>query len=374
MIPVSRPSVGEKELARVSEVFDTGWLGMGALVREFEETVGSYLGVEQVVAVNTGTSAIHLALDSLGLAPGDQVIVPSLTFAATIQAVLSTGAEPVFADIDPDTLNITPEDVAQRLTERTRVILPVHYCGSPCDMDELIALAGPRSISLVEDAAHAFGSFYKGRRIGALEGPISCFSFDPIKVITCGEGGAVTTGDPELAEAMRKKRILGIDTDTWSRYQHRRNWFYEVVTEGYRYHMSNISAAIGLEQFKRVEEFISRRQAIVRRYDEGLAGLEGVITLRKDIKSIAPFMYIIRVPGCRDALMDYLKEKGIGTGIHYIPNHLHPLFSRFFNPEKPLPQTDLVFREILTLPLFFELSDRDVDMIVGAIADFFKKP
>jgi len=372
MIPVSRPSVGENELARIREVFATGWLGMGALVREFEERVGALLGVEHVVAVNTGTSAIHLALNSLGIGPGDEVVVPSLTFAATIQAILAVGAEPVFVEIDPDTLNVTAEDISRSLSPRTRVILPVHFCGSPCDMDSLTSLAAPRKIHVVEDAAHAFGSSYKGRKIGALGNTTACFSFDPIKVITCGEGGAVTTSDPELAESLRRKRILGIDSDTWSRYQHKRNWSYEVVTTGYRYHMSNINAAIGLEQIKRLDEFVERRRAIVGRYDEGFKGFDGVITLKKDINSIAPFMYIIRVPEHRDALKDFLKEKGIDTGIHYIPNHLHPLFSRYA-PAGSLPRTEAVFREILTLPLFFELSDSDLDWIIESIVNFFKK-
>lgn len=253
LIPVSRPSLGEEELASVRTVFDSGWLGLGAQVLEFEQNLQKFLGAKHVVCTNTGTTALHLALDVLGIGKGDEVIVPSFTFVATIQAITATGATPVFCDIHADDLNMDAGDVRKKITRRTKVILPVHYRGIPCDMDAIHALVKERNITVVEDAAHAFGSSYKGKKIGSFRN-IACFSFDPIKNITCGEGGAVVFQDDALLEKVQQKRILGIDKDTWSRYRNERSWFYDVVTQGYRYHMSNINAAIGLVQWENLKK------------------------------------------------------------------------------------------------------------------------
>jgi perosamine synthetase len=250
MIPVSRPSIDHEELKALEPIFESGWLGLGSTVFAFEETIKNYLGAKNVIAVNTGTAALHIALEGFGIKAGDEVIVPSLTYAACIQAITATGATPVFCEVSEDTLLMDIDDVASRITAKTRAIMPVHYCGNPCDMDNLLNLAEKHQLTIVEDAAHAFGSTYKGRKIGSF-GHATCFSFDPIKIITCGEGGAVVLSDDDIAEQIRRKRILGIDKDTWHRYQNRRSWFYEVTTQGFRYHMSNINAAIGLSQFKK---------------------------------------------------------------------------------------------------------------------------
>ncbi|MDD1676828.1 MAG: DegT/DnrJ/EryC1/StrS aminotransferase family protein, partial [Methanomicrobiales archaeon] len=247
MIPVSRPMLGDVELAAVREVFDSCWLGMGAQVLAFETELAHFLEAKNVVCTNTGTTALHLALDALGIGKGDEVVVPSLTFVATIQAITATGATPVFCDVNASDLNMDVDDAAARITSRTKVILPVHYRGFPCDLAAIYDLACDRDLFVVEDAAHAFGSSYKGKKIGSFQS-IACFSFDPIKNITCGEGGAIAFEDPEILPVLQQKRILGIDKDTWSRYRNERSWFYDVVTQGYRYHMSNISAAIGLVQ------------------------------------------------------------------------------------------------------------------------------
>src|SRR3989339_538560 len=253
MLPVSRPSTGKEELDAIEKVMKTGWLGLGSVVFDFENLLKEYLGVKNIIAVNTGTSAIHIALDAFGIKAGDEVVVPSMTFAATVQAILVTGATPVFCEVKADTLNLDIEDVKKRITSKTKAIIPVHYCGQACDMDALLAIAEPKGIKVIEDAAHAFGSGYKGKKIGSF-GHAACFSFDPIKNLTCGEGGAVALNDDELAEKIRRKRILGIDKDTWHRYRNERTWFYEVTDTGFRYHMSNINAAIGIEQFKKFDK------------------------------------------------------------------------------------------------------------------------
>lgn len=369
MIPVQRPYLGEEELRAVGGVFDTRWLGMGSITKAFEDKLREFLGARHVISLNTGTSALHIALDALGIGAGDEVIVPSLTFTASIQAITACGARPVFCDVLPQTLNMDLTDVASRITERTRVIMPVHYGGEPCEMDELLAIAKERGLWIVEDAAHAFGSSYKGRKIGTI-GHITCFSFDPIKNITCGEGGAVVTEDDELAGRIILKRILGIDTDTWSRYRNERSWSYEVVTQGWRYHLSNINAAIGLEQLKRVEEFRVKKQTVVARYDEALKNTQGLKLLQRNLLDTFPFFYVVRVlDGRRDALMAFLKDVGVGSGVHYVPNHLQPFFSEF---RVSLPVTECVCDEILTLPLYFEMTDSDVETVITAVNSFFE--
>ena len=370
MIPIARPSIGEEEISEIRKVFASGWLGMGSVVFDFEKALANYLGAKFVVAVNTGTSALHIALDALKLSAEDEVIVPSMTFAASIQAIIAAGARPVFCDIEADTLNMDIADVTRKITPRTRAVMPVHYGGLACDMDGLMSLTRPRGIRIVEDAAHAFGSTYKNKLIGSI-GDITCFSFDPIKNLTCGEGGAVVLSDEPLYQEILRKRILGIDKDTWQRYKNQRSWFYEVVTPGFRYHMSNINAAIGLAQLKKVDKVIAKKKEIVRHYDEQLRDIRGIGMLYRDHNQTAPFNYIIRVKnGLRDGLLEYLNANGVGAGIHYIPNHLQPLFKEF---RGEVPVTDKVWTEIISLPLYYDLTDQDQAVVIDRVSAFFKK-
>ncbi len=364
LIPVSRPSLGDEELAEVKKVFDSGWLGLGAQVFEFEQTLKKCLNAKHVVCTNTGTTAIHLALDALGIGKGDEVIVPSFTYVATIQAITATGATPVFCDIHADNLNMEVSDVAKKITKKTKVILPVHYRGFPCDMDTIQALAQKHNAFVVEDAAHAFGSSYNGKKIGSF-GDITCFSFDPIKNITCGEGGAVVFQDDSLLETIQQKRILGIDKDTWSRYRNERSWFYDVVTQGYRYHMSNISAAVGLIQIKKFNRMNRRKIDVAKRYDAAFEDVNGITLLRnEEYKDIGLFVYILKVKNGRNELMDYLAKNGVGSGIHYIPSHI---FSFYKNEEVHLPITEQIYGEILTLPLYPDITDAQVEHVIEAV-------
>jgi len=368
MIPVQRPSIGTEELKAVEGVFNTGWLGMGSVTKKFEDAVGDFLGVRHVIATNTGTTALHLAFDTIGLGRGDEVIVPSLTYVATIQAITATGAIPVFCDIEEDTLNMDIYDAKKKINTKTKAIVPVHYRGLPCDMEHVLMLADQFGLRVVEDACHAFGSYYKGRRIGSF-GDLTCFSFDPIKIITCGEGGAITTQNDELVDLMQRKRILGIDKETWSRYHDKRSWSYDVTTQGYRYHMSNINAAIGLVQLKKYEMMNGRKIHIAKIYDHEFADFKKIKLIQTNYDGMSIFFYIIRVLDGREKLIKFLEERGISTGIHYIPSHIFSFYNKR-GKEVKLPVTEMIYDQILTLPVFFDMSNEQVEYIISAIKEW----
>jgi dTDP-4-amino-4,6-dideoxygalactose transaminase len=368
MIRVSMGCMGAEELAAIQKVFDYGYFGLGAQVLQFEEELGRYLGAPHVVAVNTGTAALHLALDGLGIGPGDEVITPSLTFAACFQAIGLTGATPVPCDVNPDTLLLDVADIERRITPRTRALMPVDYAGNPCDMDAILQIAERRGLRVVEDAAHAFGSTSRGRRIGSF-GDVVCFSFDSIKNITCGEGGAIICRDAQLAELLRAKRMLGTNRKpiAGADLQDVR-WRYEVTTRGFRYHMGNLNAAAGLAQLAKVDAFIARRQDICRRYDDAFRAMPGLRPLTIDYRNVAPHIYVLRVlGGRRDALMRALREAGIETSVNYVPNHLQPYFR---SDGRTLLETERAFAEMLTLPLHYGLSDTDVSAVIDGVRAF----
>ena len=369
MIKVSRGCLGSEELAEVKSAFEYGYFGLASKVDEFEEALKSYFGASYVVATNTGTTALHLALDALRIGPGDEVIVPSLTFVASFQAISATGAKPVSCDIHPDTLLMDVGDVERRLSAKTKAVMPVHYAGNPCDMDALCELRDRHGFRIVEDAAHAFGSTYKGKKIGGF-GDMVCFSFDSIKNITCGEGGAIICQDESLDKLLRNKRLLGMERESQtSSAWKERGWRYDVTQQGFRYHMSNINAAIGIAQLKKVDLFIARRCEICAAYDKAFQDVSGLKKLSIDYSVVAPHLYVIRVlKGRRDALHLFLKDRDIETGISYIPNHFHS----FYREEGlVLPETEKVFEEIISLPLHFEISDEDLRTVIDSVQEFF---
>ena len=369
MIPLQRPSMSDEELRAVAGVFATGWLGMGDEVTKFEEELAAFLGARRVLAVNSGTSALHLALECLELPAGSEVIVPSQTFMASVQAIISAGLTPVFADVEEETMNLSARTAAPMISGKTRVIMPVHYRGHPCELAPIVALAEKHGAVVVEDAAHAIGSEYAGRKIGA-SGHVTCFSFDPIKNITCGEGGAVVTSSERFDGAMelaRRMRVLGMDLDTWSRYQTKRPFHYDVVSDGFRYHMPNISAAIGRSQLRRFGELAGKRRSIAERYTKALAGHAAVKPLPVDVRTTVPFMYVVLVEQ-RAAFMEHLKANGVMSGIHYIPNHRHTRFRRF--RAAPMEVTDRLSEQIVTLPLFPDQTDEQVERVIEVVRSF----
>lgn len=373
MIRLARSIVGDgeaKALARV--ILEDGYLGMGSEVQAFELEIANFLRVPvgQVACVNSGTAALHLAAESL-LRPGDEVLVQSFTYVSTYQAISATGAVPVSCEIDPATITICLEDAAARLTDRTRAIMPVHYASNPGELDAIFSFAEKYGLRVIEDAAHAFGCSYNGKLIGSF-GDVTCFSFDGIKNITSGEGGAVVSADPEVISRVRDARLLGVEKDTENRYAHQRSWEFDVKRQGYRYHMSNLFAAIGRVQLQRFEkEFAPKRVALSQCYRELLADLPGLVLLDTCLGPIVPHLQPVRVQGGkRDALRGFLEVAGIQTGIHYLPNHF---LTYYGGGACSLPVTEMVYTEILSLPLHPGMELCDVGHICGTIKSFFER-
>lgn len=376
-IPTHRPALGAAELSAVGRVFDSRWLGHGETTVAFEKALGGILGSPHVIGVSSGTAALHLALDALDLPPGSGVVVPSLTFVASVQAILAAGLTPLFCDVDASTLQLDLEDVRARLAAvasrpgsaaRPRAIMPVHFGGAACDMAALMALASEHDLLVVEDAAHAFGSTQEGRPLGTF-GIAGCFSFDPIKNVTCGEGGAIATSSRRVAERVTATRALGISSDGWSRHTGSASWAYEVHDRGWRCHLPNLNAAIGLAQLERAPLLRARKQEVVERYHAALHSLPGLTVITRPSPDVFPFTYAVRVhDGRRDHLMACLRARNVGTSVEYIPNHLQPAFAAW---RTSLPVTEQLHREILSLPLFAELTDDDVSYVVDAVTTYF---
>ncbi|MGA2317672.1 MAG: DegT/DnrJ/EryC1/StrS family aminotransferase [Thermodesulfobacteriota bacterium] len=370
MIPVFKPSFGEEELEALQEPFKTGWIGLGPMTREFEKRFAEYIGTRFAVAVNSGTAALHLALKVLNI-EGMEVITTPMTFISTNHAILYNGGIPVFVDIEPDTLNINPTEIEKNITPKTKVLLVVHYGGHACDMDSILGIAKEKNISVVEDTAHGCGGEYKGQKLGFL-GDFGCFSFHAVKNMSTGEGGMITTDDPELYRRLLKLRWMGISKDTWSREEkdEKYSWYYNVDEVGFKYHMNDIPAAIGLVQLKKLEKMNRRRKEITERYNEGLKSLKWLETpVIRPYAKPSHHNYVIKVEK-RDQLNIYLQEKGISTGVHYIPNNHYEMY-RSFRGDTPI--SDFVWKKLLTLPLFPDLKDEEVDFIIHEIKEFGKK-
>jgi dTDP-4-amino-4,6-dideoxygalactose transaminase len=364
VIPVFQPTIGEDTLDAVREAFDIGWLGMGATTAAFERGIADYIDVgdRQVIATNTGTSALHIAVAVAGIGPGDEVIVPSFDFVADHQAISAEGASPVFCDIREENLGIDCAAAEALISSRTKAIMPLHFGGVPCDIDRVYDLASAHDLRVIEDATHAFGTDHGAGKIGS-SGDITCFSFDPVKVITSIDGGALVLPPGEEVDRAKHLRLLGIDKDTELRYQNKRAWDYDVVSKGFRYHLTNINAAIGLSQLGRIDEFIAARQDHCRLYNELLSGTPGLAIPSTDFKGVSPFIYTIRVlDGRRDALIDHLRANGVATGIHFMPAHTYSYYRDCRRGDMSV--TDAVSSQILTLPLHADMDAETVETIV----------
>lgn len=370
---LSKSSISEKEISAVVEILRNEFLGMGPTVKKFEMALENYIGGGYFVAcLNTGTSALHAALQSLDIKSGDEVLVPSLTYLASYQAISATGATPVSCEVDLKSGLLCLIDAKKKITKQTKAIMYVHYASEVGDIDGLYNLANEYNLRVVEDAAHSFGCLYKGKKIGSM-GDVICFSFDGIKNITCAEGGAVVTKDPKVFERVKNIRLLGVEKDSENRYAKKRSWDFDVKEQGFRYHMGEMNAAIGLVQLQRLEnEFKPKRIELSEYYRKKLKEIDFITlfdsTHNENETLIVPHIMPVRVVnGKRDELREFLSSKGIETGIHYKPSHL---LSFFGGGGVSLPNVEKIYSEILTLPLQVDLSLGDIDFLTEQLKQF----
>lgn len=370
MIPVFRPSYGEEEVEALREIFKTGWIGLGPKTKEFEERFAEYIGVKYAIGVNSATAALHLALKVIDI-EGGEVITTPMTFISTNHSILYNNAIPVFADIEEDTLNISVDGIQKLITSRTKAILAVHYGGHACDMDPILEMAREKDIKVIEDAAHACGGEYKGKKLGSI-GDVGCFSFHAVKNLATGDGGMITVHDPILDSRLRKLRWLGISKDTWNRSEvdNKYSWYYTVEEVGYKYHMNDINAAIGIVQLQKLDQLNNKRRRIVKLYNQAFEDLDWMETpVEKDYTRSANHNYVIKTDK-RDEFISYLGENGISASVHYLPNHFYSMYKKF---KANVPTTERVWKRLVTLPLYPDLSDSDIQKIIEVVRNFGKK-
>jgi dTDP-4-amino-4,6-dideoxygalactose transaminase len=376
-VPFFRPSIGADEIAEVVDCLENGWLTTGAKARRFEEEFACVIGGGvEAVAVSSATAAMHLALEALGIGPGDEVIVPTYTFTATAEVIRYLGATPVFVDCDPETFNMRPCDFEAALTPATKVVMPVHFAGLPCDMTEIVDLAHRQGIKVVDDAAHALPARHRGRMVGNCGSDATAFSFYANKTMTTGEGGMLVTANPQIAERARQMRLHGISRDVFDRFSDvKANWRYDIVAPGFKYNLTDIAAAIGLHQLKRLDEFRDAREALCRRYDQLLAGLPLRLPSAgrpEDLHS--RHLYIVRLaedaPIERDALILELQKRAIGVSVHYTPLHRMTYWQESCGLQAgAFPNAEAVGRSCISLPLFPAMKEAEQDRVVAALAE-----
>lgn len=383
-LPYGRQWIEEDDIAAVVEVLRSNYLTTGPKVREFEEAFASYVGAKYAVAVSSGTAALHAAAFAAGIGPGDEVITTPLTFVATASCILYRGAEPVFADIDPRTYNIDPAQVAARITPRTKAVIPVHFTGQPCDLDTLHHLAHRHGLTVIEDAAHALGATYKGRRVGGLS-DLTIFSFHPVKHITTGEGGMVTTNSAQFYEKLLMFRNHGLTRkpENWvflagnAKEQDKGggpSWYYEVQFLGFNYRLTDLQAALGLSQLRKADRFLTRRREIAQIYQEAFANLEGILPPYQAPEGCSAWhLYVLQVDEeraglSRDELLQALQAAGIGVNLHYIPVYRHPLYAhQGYNNPALYPEAENFYRRALTLPLFPAMGRQEIERVINGV-------
>lgn len=371
-IPYGRQWIDEEDIEAVVEALRSDWLTTGPKVGEFEKEFARFTGAREAVAVSSGTAALHSIMHAIGVSPVDEVIVPPITFVATANAVVFQGGKPVFADVDPETLLIDPEEIKSKITPRTKAIIAVDYAGQPCNYDALRAITDRYGITLIADACHALGAKYKGEKVGVLA-DLTAFSFHPVKHITTGEGGMVTTNDTKLADKMRRFRNHGIDSDHSQRAE-LGTWYYEMADLGYNYRITDIQCALGLSQLRKLPGQLIRRQEIAQQYNKAFSGIPGIrpLTLVPEVYH-AYHLYVISY--CprgsntnRGDLFIKLHEKGVGANIHYIPVHLHPFYQKRFGYQKgDYPKAEKAYEQIISLPIYPRMAERDIRRVIDTV-------
>lgn len=360
----------QEEIDAVSEVIKSGWIGLGPKTKEFELRFAEYIGTKYAVGLNSCTAALQLALNALEINSGE-VITSPITFVSTAYAILYNNALPVFGDVEESSLNISPMDIEKKITKNTKAIIPVHYGGYPADMDEIRDIAIGNDLVIIEDAAHACGASYKKRKIGSL-GMMGCFSFHAVKNLATGDGGMITTNEKEIYEKLLGLRWLGIKKGTYERNATNYKWHYDVQSLGYKMHMNDITAAIGLVQLKKLDEMNKARKNIVMRYNEAFRDSRHIeIPIEKENIKSAYHNYVIKVEDkIRDKLIMYLAVKGISTGVHYMPLYLHSFFKRM-RIKNDCPIADVVWKKLITLPLYPDMKEEDIHKVIDEVKGFF---
>ncbi|NLR75878.1 DegT/DnrJ/EryC1/StrS family aminotransferase [Leeia aquatica] len=384
-LPFALPDIGEEEIAEVVDALRSGWVTTGPKTRQFEADFAQYLGSSeadplQAISVNSATAGLHLALEAIGIQPGDEVITTPYTFTASAEVIRYLGAHPVFVDIDPATFNIDPEKIEAAITPRTRAIIPVHFAGLACDMTRILQLARQHGLKVVEDAAHTLPSRHRGALIGTLQSDATVFSFYATKTITTGEGGMVVMRDKALAQRCRTMRLHGINRDAFDRYVSKTPaWYYEVVAPGFKYNLTDIASALGIQQLKKADRFQQRRQQMAERYNAALADLPLILPPKATIAgdSHSWHLYVLQVrPEAginRDQLIQAMADRGIGCSVHFIPLHLQPYWRDTYalKPED-FPHALQVYQGAFSLPLYTRMSDADVERVIAALRDILR--
>jgi dTDP-4-amino-4,6-dideoxygalactose transaminase len=368
-LPFHVPDIGEDEIQGVVETLRSGWLTTGPKTKQFEEDFAQYVGCRYAVAVNSCTAALHLALEAVGVTTGDEVILPTMTFAATAEVVRYLNATPVLVDCQADTLNIDPLQIERVVTPKTKAIIPVHFAGHPCEMATILEIAKAHKLTVIEDAAHALPTRVQGKMVGTI-GDISCFSFYATKTITTGGGGMATTENREWAERMRMMSLHGISKDAWKRYTAEGSWYYEILAPGYKYNLTDIAAAIGIQQLKKCDAFWRRRQQYAALYSEAFTDVPGIIvpSMVEDGQH-AWHLYVIqlqleRLRIDRNAFIEILKQQNIGTSVHFIPLHLHPYYRDSFGyRSEDFPHASIIFHQTVSLPIYPKMTEADIKYV-----------
>lgn len=369
MIPYGRQTIEEDDIQAVVDVLKSDFLTTGPKIAEFEKAVADYVGAKYAVAISNDTAALHAACHAAGIGEGDEVITTPITFAASSNCVLYCGGTPVFADIDPKTYNIDPEDIKRKITPRTKAIIPVHLAGQPCDMDAIHAIAKEHNLVVIEDAAHALGSEYKGKKIGGLTSDMTTFSFHPVKPITTGEGGMIVTNSEELYRKLVLFRSHGITRDTSLMTRNEGPWYYQQLDLGYNYRMTDIQCALGCTQMKKLDRFLARRRAIAARYDEAFADCANIVTPYQIPEGNSGWhLYIIQVKNHdRREVFEKLREAGIGVNVHYIPVYKHPYYQEHGFAEVHCLVAEEVYSHIISIPMFPGLTGEQQEEVIETI-------
>ena len=372
-LPPFKPSIGNDEINEVIDTLNSDWITTGPKTSEFEEYFKHYVGCKEAIAVSSCTAALHLSLVSLDIGKDDEVITSPLTFAATSNVIIHQRAKPVFVDIDKSTYNINMDKIEDKITDKTKAIVPVHYAGHPCEMDKLMEIAEEYDLFIIEDAAHAIGSTYKDKKIGSI-GDTTCFSFYATKNLTTSEGGMITTNDEELAKKIRILSLHGLSKDAWKRYSSESSWYYEIICPGYKYNMTDLQASIGIHQIKKLDSMQKRRAEIAEKYNESFKNMpELLIPPVNDYSTHAWHLYPLQInldllKINRNEFINALKDENIGTSVHFIPLHLHPYYKENYGYEYGnFPNAEYIYEREISLPLYPKMVDNDVYDVIKSV-------